>query len=318
MNSAGPTVNGFLVLSKPKGMTSMDVVRVVKRLTGIRKRVGHGGTLDPLAEGVLPICFGQATRLMEHLINQPKEYSMTVRLGVETDTYDAEGVVVEERDASGITREDVEAALRPFQGVFQQKPPMHSALKKDGHRLYELARKGVELDLEPREVQVYSLSLESFEDCLVTIRVECGRGMYMRSLAHDLGHQLGCGAHAASLVREKAGTFRLDDALTVEQFTKAAEAGRWRELIRPIDAPVLHMKSVLVSEAAERHLRNGQPVSLGHQGLYAGHLESYRAYAGDGRFLGVVRFDRPQNRWEPFKLFRSDEPSPFAPEHGRV
>lgn len=291
----------------------MDVVRVVKRLTGMRKRVGHGGTLDPLAQGVLPICLGQATRLMEYLINKSKEYSMKIRLGVETDTYDAEGTIVEERDASGITKEDIETAIRPFQGTFLQKPPMHSALKKDGQRLYNLARKGVELELEPREVEVYTLEVESFEDCFVTIRVKCGRGMYMRSLAHDLGQALGCGAHASTLIREKAGPFVLEESVTLEQLKEASEGGSWQQLLKPIDLPLLHLKSILVGPGAEKYLRNGQPVSLGHRGLYAGHLESHRAYSEDGRFLGVIRFDRPQNVWGPVKLFRTAGPSPFAP-----
>ena len=262
MNREDVVVNGFLGLNKASGMTSMDVVRVVKRLTGMRKRVGHGGTLDPLAEGVLPICFGQGTRLMEYLINKTKEYSMTIRLGVETDTYDAEGVVVEERDASGITKEDVEIAIRSFRGTFLQKPPMHSALKKNGQRLYTLARKGVEVELEPRQVEVYSLTVESFEDCFVTIRVECGRGMYMRSLAHDLGQALGCGAHASNLIREKAGPFVLEETVTIEQLEEASECGRWQQLLKPMDLPVLHLKSIVVGSGAEKYLRNGQPGSL--------------------------------------------------------
>ena len=233
----GPLVNGFLVVDKPVGSTSMDVVRTIKRLTGMRKRVGHGGTLDPLASGLLPICFGQATRLMEHLINETKGYRMDVRLGVSTDTYDAEGQVVEERDPSDITREQVEEALDAFRGSILQKPPMHSALKKGGKRLYELARQGVEVEREARQVEVYTLDLLEFKPPIVTLESECGRGVYMRSLAHDLGEMLGCGAHTASLVRLRTGGFLIEDAVTLDEFAKAVEEKRWKEMILPLDFP---------------------------------------------------------------------------------
>ena len=232
----GPLVNGFLVLDKPVGSTSMDAVRRVKRLTGMKKRVGHGGTLDPLASGILPICFGQATRLMEHLINETKGYRMDVRLGVSTDTYDAEGRVVEERDPSDITREQVEQALEAFRGTIFQKPPMHSALKRGGKRLYELARQGVEVEREARQVEVYSLDLLDFNLPIITLESECGRGVYMRSLAHDLGEMLGCGAHTAGLVRLRTGGFRIEDAVTLDQFAQAAEEKRWKEMILPLDS----------------------------------------------------------------------------------
>ncbi len=235
-------INGFLVLNKPVGSTSMDAVRRVKRLTGMKKRVGHGGTLDPLATGILPICFGQATRLMEHLINETKGYRMDVRLGVSTDTYDAEGQVVQEQDPSHITREQVEEALDAFRGTILQKPPMHSALKKDGKRLYELARQGVEVDREARQVEVYSLDLLDFNLPLITLESECGRGVYMRSLAYDLGEMLGCGAHTAGLVRLRTGGFRIEDSVTLDQFAQAVEENRWKEMILPLDALLLNMK----------------------------------------------------------------------------
>ncbi len=309
----GPVINGFLVLDKPVGSTSMDAVRRVKRLTGMKKRVGHGGTLDPLATGILPICFGQATRLMEHLINETKGYRMDVRLGVSTDTYDAEGQVVQEQDPSHITREQVEEALDAFRGTILQKPPMHSALKRGGKRLYELARQGVEVEREARQVEVYSLDLLDFNLPLITLESECGRGVYMRSLAYDLGEMLGCGAHTASLVRLRTGGFRIEDSVTLDQFAQAVEEKRWKEMILPLDALLLNMKAVSVGEGVEQMLRNGHPVSLGHRALYAGHLENYRLYSRDGRFLGVVRFDRSSNRWNPYKVFRLSEPSPHAP-----
>lgn len=307
------TVNGFLVLNKPIGFTSMEAVRRVKRLTGMRKRVGHGGTLDPLAEGILPICFGQATRLMEHIINETKAYRMKIHFGIATDTYDAEGEVTQQNYAGDLTREQVESALKAFKGTILQKPPMHSALKKEGRRLYELARKGVAVELEPREVQIHSMELIEFNLPFATIEGECGRGVYMRSLAHDLGQLLGCGAHIANLIRLRAGSFYIENAVSMDEFSEAVEKGRWKELIWPMDALLLGLKSAMVSKKAEKVLRNGQPISLGHHGFYAAHLERYRLYAEDGRFVGLARFDRSHNRWDPHKIFQIDEPSPHAP-----
>ena len=304
--------NGFLVLNKARGLTSMDVVRQVKRVTGLRKKVGHGGTLDPLAEGILPICFGQATRLMEYLINSTKEYRMEVRLGITTDTYDAEGQVIAEKDPSQVTADRINDALDAFRGVFEQMPPMHSALKSKGQRLYDLARQGLEVERKPREVEVSRLTLEEFKPPLVTLEAECGRGVYMRSLAYDLGEELGCGAHAQSLVRLRAGPFRMEESVTLEQFTQAADQGAWEEMVLPVDALLLGIKGAVVDRAAERFLLNGQPVSLGSRSLYAQHLESYRLYSDDGRFLAVVRFDRSNNRWDPYKVFRLSETSPYA------
>ena len=175
------TVNGVLNLYKPAGETSMDMVRTVKRLTG-QKKVGHGGTLDPIASGVLPICFGQATRLMDPLVDGVKRYHTRVRLGETTDTYDAAGTITATADASGVTLEDVEAALEGFRGVIRQVPPMYSALKQGGERLYDLARAGFEVEREAREVTVHSLTLEAFEPPDVVLDIVCGRGV-LRALA---------------------------------------------------------------------------------------------------------------------------------------
>ena len=198
------TVNGVLNMYKPAGQTSMDMVRMVKRLTG-HKKVGHGGTLDPIASGVLPICLGQATRLMDPLVDGVKRYYTRVRLGETTDTYDSDGTVTERADASAITREDVEAALEAFRGVIQQVPPMYSALKQGGERLYDLARAGFEVKREPREVIVHNLTLEAWEPPDVVLDIVCGRGVYVRSLGHDLGAALGCGGHIVELERRERG-----------------------------------------------------------------------------------------------------------------
>ena len=297
----------------------MDAVRMVKRLTGQKKRVGHGGTLDPLAEGVLPICMGQATRLMEFLVDGPKEYLMEVRLGAATATYDAEGEITDEGDYSGITLNDVHRVLEEFHGLIDQAPPMYSALKVDGKRLYELARAGVEVEREPRKVEIYRTEVLDFVPPIVTVKVESGRGAYMRSLAHDLGERLGCYAYLDKLVRLKAGPFTSDDGVRMADFESDDDVseGVAKHLL-PVDFVLLDMKSVEVSKAAERFLKNGQSINASPQmAATAGYMEKFRAYDTNGRFLAVVVYDKPKNQWKPYKVFQLDSPSIFAPTHAR-
>ena len=307
-------VNGFLNLYKPPGPTSMDMVRQVKRLTGQRKRVGHGGTLDPLAEGVLPICFGQATRLMEYLVESDKRYRMEVLLGITTTTYDGEGEVVRRGDPSGLDSGVVEKALNAFRGIIYQTPPMYSALKWEGKRLYKLARSGIEVERQPRKVQIPRIEMLGFASPSLVLDVDSGRGAYMRSLAHDLGEALGCGGYLKSLVRLRLGPFKAEDAIPVDRFQEAAEGDSWEEYLQAADYVLLHLKSVAVGKAAERYIRSGQPVSLPpHIGVYAGYMEGYRAYTQDGRFLGVVCFDKPRNQWRPYKVLNLPIRSSHAP-----
>ena len=199
------TVNGFINLYKPSGITSMEALRQVKRITGQRKKVGHGGTMDPLATGVLPVCLGQATRLMDHVVGSKKIYLMEIKFGVTTTTYDGEGEVVMNRDPGGLTRELVEDALQPFLGTIEQAPPMYSAIKVGGQRLYKLARAGIEVEVATRPVEIHGIRIVQFELPNLTLEVECGKGAYMRSLAHDLGEALGCGAHVSALERLSCG-----------------------------------------------------------------------------------------------------------------
>ena len=310
---AKKAVNGFLNLYKEPGPTSMDAVRRLKRLTGQRKRVGHGGTLDPIAEGVLPICFGQATRLMEYVTDSARAYRMDVHLGVATTTYDGEGEVVRTADSSHVDREAVEGALDPFRGEFEQTPPMYSALKVGGKRLYDLARSGIEVERKPRTVSISKMEIVEVNLPSLVIDVSCGRGAYMRSLAHDLGEALGCGAYLEGLVRLRSGPFLVEDSVRLETLLDPAEEDSWRRHLKPPDFVLLHMKSITVGEAAERYLRNGHPVKLPpHLPAYAGYMERYRAYSEDGRFLAVVRYERSRNEWQPNKVFAIDTPSPHA------
>ncbi|MCH8198770.1 MAG: tRNA pseudouridine(55) synthase TruB [Chloroflexi bacterium] len=305
-----PLVDGILVLNKPQGVTSMDMVRMAKRVTRV-KRVGHAGTLDPIATGLLPICFGQATRLMEYLVDGRKVYRASFTLGAATDTYDALGEVTERGDASGVTREDVEALLPGFTGAVTQQPPMFSALKHEGKRLYELAREGIEVERPARDVVVHSIDILGWEPPTVELEVTCGRGFYMRTLANDLGIALGCYAHLSALVRTSAGPFVLADAHEPQELEEAGD--EWRELLVPPDAALVRLEAIVLEPAAERHLRNGQAVSVPAAGVYAKHLDERRAYSTAGLFLGIVRFSRPDSMWQPEKVFALSEPSRLAP-----
>ena len=309
MSTTPPQINGFLNVNKSRGGTSMDVVRRVKRLTGQKKRVGHGGTLDPQAEGVLPVCFGQATRLMEYLIEGTKGYFMRVTLGTTTSTYDSEGEVVGTGDWTGIGRDDVERAMGPFCGVIMQTPPMYSALKHQGKRLYELARAGVEVEREPRRVEVHSIDLVDFSPPDVSLQVECGRGVYMRSLAHELGQALGCGGYLSELVRTRSGRFRVEEGVTLDELEETG----WQQHMHPVDYALLEAKSTIVPKAVERLIRQGREVSLGANLSYAGYMERYRAYTSDGRFLAVLRYNKPENLWTPSLVFQLDTVSPYCP-----
>lgn len=307
-----PSADGILVLYKPKDVTSMDMVRMAKRVSRVKK-VGHAGTLDPIATGILPICFGQATRLMEFMVDGRKVYRAEITLGSATDTYDALGTVTGTGDASAITRDDLESLLPSFLGVIPQEPPMYSAIKHEGQRLYDLARAGVEVEREARDVVVHNIEVLEFDLPKAVIEVECGRGFYVRTLANDIGLNLGCFAHMSELERRRTGVFTLDDALTPEDWEAAGEDDAWRDLLEPPDAALRDMAALSLDSAAERHIRNGQSVTLPATSTYAKHMEPRRAYSPDGRFLAIVRFNRPESSWQPERVFSLAVPSPYAP-----
>ena len=200
--------DGALVINKPKAITSMDVVRAVRRITRV-KRVGHAGTLDPIAEGVLPVCLGQATRFMDYLVDSGKTYVGEITFGAATDTYDADGEQTATGDYASLSREQIEEQFPRFSGVVLQRPPMYSAVKHEGQRLYDLARAGVEVERPEREVVVHRLALREWEPPRAVVEVDCGKGFYMRSLAHDLGEAVGCPAHLSALTRTRVGPFSL-------------------------------------------------------------------------------------------------------------
>ncbi len=296
--------DGILNINKPEGWTSFRVVARLRRLSG-EKRVGHAGTLDPIATGVLPVCFGQATRVAEFLAAGTKAYLAEIRLGAATDTFDREGKVVHTGDITPITPDRIESALASFRGTIEQTPPLYSALKKDGRPYYQLVRQGLKPELRPRRVTVHSIRLIKYEPPLVTIEVECGKGTYIRSLAHDLGERLGCGAYLNNLTRLRCGPFSIEDAVTLPQFESACREDSWRELLHPIDAPLLDWKAVILDRRSECALRHGNPLVLPAAAV-AG--DRYcRAYSTDGHLVAVLRFVADKGHWHPFKVFSPPE-----------
>lgn len=309
-------MDGILNINKPGGKTSFSVVARIRRLTG-EQRVGHAGTLDPAASGVLPVCFGQGTRIVEFLVDTVKTYRAEIELGVTTDTYDGEGRITRREDSSGVSRPLVESALDAFSGEIRQLPPMYSAVKYHGKPLYRLARAGITIERKTRPVQVFKLEIIDWQPPLVTVDIVCGKGTYIRSLAHDLGQKLGCGAYLRNLVRLRCGIFDINDAVSPEQLEEVALRGDWQSLVYPVDSVLQHMAEVKVSEEDRQNILHGRPVILSDfvaGGEVSGHPlpavtgQSFsearcRAYALDGRFLGVLRFNTERYHWQPEKVF---------------
>jgi tRNA pseudouridine55 synthase len=253
--------DGVLVVDKPPGPTSFDVVRRIRRAARLR-RVGHGGTLDPLASGVLPICLGEGTKLAQFLLDADKEYEFTLCLGVETDTYDAAGVVTARRDPSGVGETEVRAALAPFIGTIDQTPPVYSALKRDGRPLYDYARAGEAVEVAPRSVTIHELALTAWQGPgAVSLRMRCSKGTYVRSLAFDLGRALGAGAHVTALRRTRSGPFGLAGARSLGDVLAALGDPSAPALPVVGLADVLgHLPRLCVGEEPTRALEQGKRV----------------------------------------------------------
>ncbi len=311
---------GILNLDKPQGQTSHDVVERVRALTGIR-RVGHAGTLDPLATGVLLLCVGRtATRIAEFLMAEPKTYRADARFGITTDTFDAEGEVVSESPVvttlGHVDRDQIEKALGQFRGSIEQTPPMYSAVKHKGKPLYRLARRGVVVERDPRRVEMYSLDLVAWNPPTCTLQMTCSAGTYVRVLVHDLGQRLGCGAHVTGLTRLASGRFRLEHAVTLNEFAQKAKEGRWGPLICPIDEALADRFPALrlTADAAWR-LCSGQAVESGERGTEDGTLA--RVYGPDDRFLALASYDADGGVWRPLKVFVSAYPRPPSEDDGQ-
>lgn len=271
-------VDGVLLLDKPIGLSSNDALQKARRLFSAAKG-GHTGTLDPLATGLLPLCFGEATKFSADLLDADKTYEAEIRLGVTTDSGDAEGKVVATA-AVNVTESDISRVLPLFTGAIQQLPPMHSALKLNGRPLYELARKGIEVERQPRAVTIYAIDTLGFSGDCLTLRVACSKGTYIRVLAADIGQALGCGAHLTALRRTVVGELNLANAVTLTQLEALAESER-AGCLQSIDALLNSLPVIMIEGAAAERFRHGNPVDL-PEGM-AGKI---RVYADD-RLIGI-------------------------------
>jgi tRNA pseudouridine55 synthase len=295
---APPQLDGIFPIHKAAGWTSHDVVARVRRIAHM-KRVGHAGTLDPAATGVLPVCLGQGTRVVEYLSDTGKAYRATITFGTETNTYDAEGEVTATQPVpSSLDRAAIEAVLPQFLGTIMQVPPIYSALKRNGQRLYDLARAGIEVELEPRPVHIDALTIIDWQSPTLTLDVECGKGTYIRSLAHDLGAVLGPGAHLAALVRTRVGPFNLAQTVTLDDLAGAFTAGTWQQHFYAPDEALLTLPAAILASINEGRLRNGQLLHFPASEI----SDQMRAYATDGRFLGILARRAP-DAWQPDKVF---------------
>ncbi len=281
----GVPINGILLIDKPAGITSNKALQIVKRLLNARK-AGHTGSLDPIATGVLPICFGHATRISGLLLESTKHYEVGIRLGVTTDSGDKAGKELE-RKAVEYNEVTLAQVLSRFKGEIQQIPPMFSALKQDGQRLYKLARKGLEVQRQPRTVTVHDLSVLSIDDDYLELRVHCSKGFYIRSLAVDIGDALGCGAHVECLRRVVVNDFRLDQCVSLERLEALDSSERRQELLIPMDQALQGLPKIELSPDCVAAFCQGQPVCPLEHLRNCPDQGQIRLYSQNGQFIGL-------------------------------
>lgn len=294
-------MNGLLLIDKPRGMTSHDVVARVRRLISMRA-IGHAGTLDPFATGLLILCIGFATRLSEYLIGETKAYSGRLRLGERTNTDDLDGEVVERRQVL-VTPADLQRARSAFTGDILQTPPQYSAIQIGGKRAYKLARQGEAVEIPPRAVRIVALELmplagDTFDE--VDLRVTCTAGTYVRALARDIGEMLGCGAHLTALRREVSGTFSLEEAIPLDALQAAG--ADWQRYLLPMDRAVERLDAVHLNAVDSLRFVSGQTAPIAERGT-----ELRRVYTADGAFVGIGQHDSAQSVLKPIKVFHARE-----------
>ncbi len=283
MRRKGQNINGVLLLDKPYGVTSNAALQGARRAYNAKK-AGHTGTLDPLASGLLPVTFGEATKFSADLLEAEKTYIAGVKLGVKSTTGDLEGELFDEKPVN-LTMEAIETTLARFRGDIQQVPPMFSALKRDGQTLYDLARAGVEIEREARTVHIAKLVMLAFEEALLTIEVTCSKGTYIRVLAQDIGEALGCGAHLASLRRTRVGDLDISDAVALEA-VKEADADALSQYLMPVDALLQTLPVVQLEATQADRFKHGQRIPLG-----VAAAPRVRVYGADKELLGTARIN---------------------------
>lgn len=299
-------INGIINVYKEKGYTSHDVVA---KLRGIlkQKKIGHTGTLDPDAEGVLPVCLGKGTKLCDLLTDKDKTYVAVMQLGITTDTQDMTGTVLTEQEVS-VTEEEIKTAVLSFIGEYSQIPPMYSALKVNGKKLYELAREGKTIEREPRPVKIHEITILQIDlkANQVKMSVSCSKGTYIRTLCHDIGNQLGCGASMQSLVRTKVSDFLLEDSIKLEEIQQLQEQNLLSDKIRSIDSMFPHYKKVKIPKEYTKLIYNGNVFNMGNMEnpIDPKELEKVLVYDDLEEFIGIYEYRENEQCFKPFKMFK--------------
>lgn len=296
-------INGIINVYKEAGFTSHDVVAKLRGMFG-QKKIGHTGTLDPDAEGVLPVCFGKATKVCGLLTDKDKAYRCVMRLGIQTDTQDMSGKVLSET-VPAVSEAQIRQAVLGFVGEYQQIPPMYSAVKVDGKRLYELARAGKEVTRPPRTVRILEIRILEIAPPRVNMEVVCSKGTYIRTLCHDIGNVLGCGACMEHLVRTRSGNFEIADSRTLGELERLIKEGRSREALLPVDHVFLQYPKAIAEAGYEKRLENGNCLPVSAIQGWGSSLEKtpVRLYDASGKFVGIYQFKQPGKEIWPVKIF---------------
>jgi len=294
-------MDGILAINKATGMTSHDVVARVRKLLK-QKRVGHAGTLDPAASGVLPICIGQGTRVAEYLSESGKAYQAEITFGVVTDTYDAEGTIIRTGDASGLVLAQIAEALPHFLGPQMQIPPRYSAIKIQGQPAYKLTRLGEEVTLAARPIEIYQLQVVAWQPPTLTLAIECSKGTYIRSLAYELGEHIGCGAYLSALCRTRSGPFQLAESITLEQLAEGIMQNTVQQRIFSADYVLRDYPALMLDAATIAHVLHGNSFQH-HASPTEPAVDLARIYDTDGHFLAIAIWNEQQCVWQPKKVF---------------
>lgn len=296
-------MNGLIIINKEDGFTSHDVVAKMRGICKQRK-IGHTGTLDPMATGVLPVCLGKGTGVCSYLTDSDKEYRGKFRLGIQTDTQDIRGTILETKEVY-CTQEDVRNLISTFIGKQEQMPPMYSALKVNGQKLCDLARSGKVIERALRPIEIYNITILDIQMPEVEILVSCSKGTYIRTLCHDIGEKLGCGACLIELERTKAAGFTLDQAITLKQLQELKDNDQLEQVCIPIDSVFLHLPKIVVENEFEKKLVNGNclPEESIRMHLSAEEGAQIRVYDESEQFVGIYQFRNDKREWKPVKLF---------------
>lgn len=297
-------INGVLNIYKEKGYTSHDVVAKLRRIVK-QKKIGHTGTLDPDAEGVLPVCLGRATKLCDMLTDKDKIYEAVLLLGKTTDTQDTSGTVLEERDISSLEENRVIDCIKTFVGEQDQVPPMYSALKVNGKKLYELAREGIEIERKARKITIHEIDILEINLPRIRMRVHCSKGTYIRTLCNDIGDKLGCGGCMEKLLRTKVSRFELKDSLRLDEIAELQEAGKLDSVLIPIDQMFCSLKEIVINPEQERLIYNGNSFAEKYltEHFAFDDQEQVRVYDTKKQFVGIYRYCAKENRFSIEKMF---------------